>query len=1624
MAELSKAIARLMQEREQVKPAATQQDAPRLREILQRVRAGLVPGDRPVAEAFVRQLFERAGDWLEEVDVGRLVGIASTAYRLASEPHTAEPCVRVFDPDLSEAGWDTSCTVVQTLMGDRPFIIDTIRETLRQAGHGIRRMLHPILNLERDGRGRLLAVAPPGAPGRRESFVHVELDRVPDPESLAQLLTQRLTDVVRATDDYQAMRSKALEVAGELRRRPLPRPWNDGVEEIAAFVEWLCEKSFVFLGYREYQLAGQGAERTVAVRRGSGLGILADESRSRCAAPRLLDEDLRRHLNEPPLLIVSNTNAESPIHRHAHMDYIGVKEIDAAGLVVGERRFLGLFTAKAYAEDPAVVPLLRVKLRAVLQAAGAVEDSHDHRTIVTVFSSLPRVELLASPVAELEHEIAAIVAAEGSQEITVQARPDAFGRGVFVVVVMPRLRFSDELFRRAEARLEAALSAAAVLAKRLAMDDSDQVRMHFYFAVPPSALHLAAPPLLRAEVSGLLRTWDDRLRDELQADLPREQARTLAERYSLAFPASYKAATEVGQAQRDIRWLEALRATRSPQVDLARVAVTAGPAATAIKLYLIETALVLSDFLPVLENLGLRVLSEQSLDLRLADAGSIRIHTFFVQEAAGAVQSLEAAAERLRPALLLLHGGRIDNDPLNVLIVTAGLDWRQVDLLRTYVNHGVQLGSAPSRQALVQALTAYPACSRCLWEYFAARFDPQGPAPPRERLAGELREIEQRFVGTLEAVESVVDDRILRALFHVMKATVRTTYFQGSGDARGERPALAIKIATENVPHAPRPRPMFEIYVHAAHVEGIHLRAQRVARGGIRLSERADDFRTEILDLMKTQMVKNAVIIPGGAKGGFVAKRRPGTPLTSALVAAAYRTFVGSLLDLTDNVVQGRLTPPPGVLYDEPDPYLVVAADKGTASLSDLANEIAAQHRFWLGDAFASGGTHGYDHKKEGITARGAWECVRRHFRELGRNADTEALAVIGIGDMSGDVFGNGLLLSRHLRLRAAFNHHHIFLDPDPDPARAFAERERLFHLPRSSWTDYNSALISAGGGVYLRSAKTIPLSPEAQSMLGLEAAGPSGEEVVRAILRMDADLLWNGGIGTYVKASDETHAAADDGGNDNVRADASELRVRVVAEGGNLGFTQRARIEYALRGGRIHTDAIDNSGGVDMSDHEVNLKLALSGAVEGGQLPLEERNRLLADLTPDVTRRVLAHNRWQARVLSLDQLRSQTRLADYRELMADLEAAGEIDRRRDALPEREALRNRRGIFLGLTRPELALLLAHGKLALQHRLLASQVPDDPFFEPVLRRYFPDIVNQRFGQGVRSHRLRREIIAVELANLVIDTMGAAFVARVVRETGADAAAVVRAWAVAVGASGAATIWEEIDSLDPPLPVAAEAAAMLALEGALERATKWIVETQPVAAPASELNALFATAVRESLTLLPALRPATADAANPTADTLASRGTPRTLAQQIAALTRLADAFEVAQIAAGLDLQLAVAADAYVRVAEVVDLDWLRQSLTQLPGEDRWERRASEALSEGLVYARRQLTRKVLTELSAEASVSDGVAAYLSANGEQVQKVRALIDDMKNAPRITLAAVIVVMRELGRLVGRAQ
>jgi len=1550
----------------------------RLHALLERRASG---AEAAPLETFARLLLHRAHDYVDTLADEEVAALVASAFRFYAAPGE-ELRARAIAPTYVTEGWDASVSVVETVMPDRPFIVDTIQAALEAEGVERRALLHPILAAERDLTGRLISLAPPNGGARRESFVHVAVPRMTDVAALAgleQLIRDRLGDVRLVTDDFRAMLARAQEAAAELDG--LARSGaGAGADASAAadFLHWLVDGSFVFLGYREYQVMTLGGTRVLLVRSGSGLGLLRRESRSAFSRPRPLaelPEAVRVRLLGDRLLTITKTIAESPVHRRARMDDVGIRQLDATGHVIGERRFLGLFTSKAYAEEAAEIPLLRRVLRQILAAEQVVPGSHDYKEMVAIFNVLPKDDLFSATPAEIRADIEAVMAAGRTGDVVVSLRPRP--TGFSTLVVLPRDRLSGEARQRILETL-ARRAGGPCLGDHLVLLE-DRALLSFTFAGDGPAPTGAELADVQEAVRDLVRGWRERLEDELRARHGAAEAARLAARYRAAFPDEYRASTPPARAAVDVALLEAALGEGAMRVALGDD--RALPDTSALRLYVPGEPLVLSEFVPVLENLGLRALAEDQVVLTPHGAPRLFVQTFFVQDRQG--RRLDAAAgPRLVDALLAVRAGRAASDALGRLVLEAGLDWRAVDCLRAYAGHAAQGGVGP-RGLVIDALARHPEAAASLFECFAARFSGRADTAP----------LRQRFLESLDTVESLRDDVTLRALCDTVEATVRSNYF-----ATPVAETLAFKIRSSGLAHLPRPRPLYEIYVHGPAVEGIHLRAGLVARGGIRHSDRPEDFRTEVLGLMKTQTVKNAVIVPVGAKGGFVVRR--GTP------ADAYRTFVGALLDLTDNVVAGRVVPPRGlVVHDDEDPYLVVAADKGTASFSDLANAIAQARGFWLGDAFASGGSHGYDHKALGVTARGAWECVRAHFRELGVDADTAPLSVAGIGDMSGDVFGNGLLRSSHLRLQAAFNHRHVFLDPDPDPTASFAERERLYRAGLG-WDAYDPAALSPGGAVVARTAKRVVLSPEAQRLLGLASPEASGERLVQAVLTLDADLLFNGGIGTYVKAAAETHAEVGDPANDAVRVNAEALRGRVVAEGGNLGFTQRARIAFALAGGRINTDAIDNSAGVDLSDHEVNLKICLRPVVEAGELAPDARHALLQAVTDDVVERVLAHNRRQARLLDLDQLRSRTRLADFRDLIAELERTAGLDRALEALPDREALRARRGTFLGLTRPELAVLTAYAKIHLQREMLASPLPDDPLVESYLLAYFPADVVARYPAAVRAHRLRREIIAAEVANALVDHMGVTFVSRIVHDTGAAVVGVLRAWAVGWRLGGGDALAAAIAASAAAVDV--ESACRLALEASAERVTKWVLANTDAERPAAGMVADLGPAVAAIRGRLPDwVTGAEAETFHKRVSELTIAGLPPELARDLATAEWLVGPLDVVTVARRTRTEPDAAGAAYYALGQHVDFGWVFARLAETAADDRWQRRAAEGLVEDLLRARRRLACRRLEE-------PPGALPERALGA-----VQALIRDLRAAPRVSLAALQVVVREIRRL-----
>lgn len=1595
--------------------AKVESDSPPLVGVLDAISAGADPERARALKSFAQEMLGRASaDFFADHSDGEIAEILSSVFDLLESTPPGDIAVRVRQrPDFGH--WGSA----EVVISDRPFTVDTVRQYLTHRGFEMRHQLHPVVCVVRDEGGAISEIRDWRAAPDRTSVIYTEFQGHLDADLVRALedgIRLCMEDLRLATDDFQVMLAKTDEMIevvwgyGERKLRPA-----EEVEEIIAFLEWMKDIGFVYLGYREYDFGpAVGGRESVAVVRRSGLGILRREEDSTVWNPIAMEElpaDLRARALYGPLLLVSKANSESRVHRRARMDYIGIKKLNEAGEVVGERRFLGLFTWQAYAENAGSIPILRQKLRLVLAGANVPKGSHDYKTIVALFNDMPLEELFLITAEDLRKQISAVMATEDTGDVRLVMTPDALGRFVNVMVILPKRNYSDEVRGRLRTEIAEALG-GSILNDHLSIGAGDTARLHFYVSASPERIERADVGALKKQVGSIVRTWKQRLRNALEERYDAEYVHQLTDAYFETFPPEYVATVDIETAVEDIERLEALQRTGLMQVSL-EDHTSSDLDASNLRLFVKRGSMILADAMPVLENVGLRVIDADAMDV-----GAVTIHNFVVQGPDLARLDPEEVGLRLTNTLRAIAIGRTDSDQFNRLVVTAGLSWPQAAVLRAYTAYAFQVGAVTSRRAVPEALTSYPKVARLLFEVFRVKFDPDFAG---ERIAA-LDAANARFRDSLQAVDSIGDDLTLRRMHNLVEATVRTSYFK---NLKRELPVprTTFKFDCAVIEQMPEPRPSREMFVHGPRTAALHLRFGRVARGGLRWSERPDDFRTEVLGLVKTQQVKNTVIVPAGAKGAFYIRKPPAdrAELGSA-VKDCYTDFVAGMLDVFDNIVDGQVVHPSDVVvYDGEDPYLVVAADKGTATFSDTANMIAEECGFWLGDAFASGGSNGYDHKKEAITARGAWECVRHHFREMGKDVNSEPVTVVGIGDMSGDVFGNGMLLSRTIRLLAAFDHRHIFIDPDPDPATSYEERLRIFRLPTSSWEDYDPSLISEGGGVYPRGAKEIHLSPQVRDLFSISEGSVNGQTLIRAILNGPAELLWNGGIGTYVKAPSETNADVGDSSNDAVRIDSDELRVKVVGEGGNLGLTQKARIDYALdHGGHLNTDAIDNSGGVDMSDHEVNLKILLRAPVERGELAENQRNKLLTEVKDDVADAVLANNRSQGRALSLEQIRAGERLSDFRDASYFLENRIGLKRAQESLPGWGRLQARQEVGKSLTRPELSVLLAHSKLHLKREVVDSTLPDDPALLSLLRGYFPArVVAQVTEADLRGHRLQREIIATVVTNRLIDLMGSTFIPRVSRDTGASPVAIARGWHVAAEIMGTSELLEGIERNRQNLPAEQEYRWILALEGVLDRTVRWAVENLPEEAEVGGVIERFKGPIAELCAILPSIIHGSQRAAfEETFEELKGGGVTTEEAEKIAALQFLEDLMAVTRIAGDIGRPVADIGRVYFCLTDEVDFALLQELLKMAPGEDEWEQRAAQGLMQDLVQARRNLTLAVLVPGKEEESIDDQIADCRKLHRARMAAMREVVEELLVTESINLAALTVATREIVR------
>ena len=1503
-----------------------------------------------------------------------LLGAALQHFRHGQARPPGQAAVALYTPDFDRHGWHSPHTVIDVVTDDMPFLVDSITMVVYRHGLVIHRLVHPLLGAERSAEGKLQATLPRGAAGSQpESWIHIEIDRVGDgglTERLHQEIVAVLADVRAAVGDGVAMQQRMREAHGDMLATKVAE-----ADEVAAYLQWIAANNLVFLGYADYRVAA-GQSNLVRVA-DSGLGILRDRDHplfGRCLAG--IPDVVAELAIDPLPVILVKADARSTVHRSAYLDFIGVKCYDAGGHIVGLRAFVGLYTAHVYHVAATDIPLLRRKIGAVREAIGFLPRSHRDKTLVNVLETYPRDELIEIVHEDLMRIARGIVSVQERERVRVFLRNDAWGRYVSAIVYMPRDRFDTTVRTRISALLYETLAAERV-DYFITLGEARLARLHFIARTPVGSRYHYDAEAIERQVARIVRGWADELKHNLVEHYGEERGNSLLRRYSLEFPLSYQERVTPASAVSDLEHLETAEQSGRVEVKLSAPQGDDG-SHQHLKLFRRGRPRPLSAILPILENMGLTVLSEQPFTLPRSD---LHIADFAVLLPTPAALDDEGTRQAFIALLECLLRDQAENDGFNRLVLLAGLDGRQISILRAYSRYLRQAG-LPFSQAYVQrCLATHFPITRHLIDLFAALFSPAADDARANALVEELN-------AALLQVSNPDDDRILSALQTVIEATLRTNVYQPGSDGQAKN-YLSFKFSSREIPFLPAPAPLYEIFVYSERVEGVHLRGAKVARGGLRWSDRMEDFRTEVLGLVKAQMVKNAVIVPLGSKGGFVCKRLPPASEREAFQAegiACYSTFIRGLLDLTDNLVDGQVQPPRGVRRrDGDDPYLVVAADKGTATFSDIANGIAIEYGFWLGDAFASGGSVGYDHKKMAITARGAWEAVKRHFRELAVDTQTQPFTVVGIGDMSGDVFGNGMLLSDQIRLLAAFDHRHLFLDPTPDPAQSFAERQRLFALPRSSWADYDATLISAGGGVWSRSAKSIPLSPEVRSWLGTEATQMTPPELIKTLLQAPVDLLYNGGIGTYVKASSQSHQEANDRGNDILRVDGSQLKARVIGEGGNLGLTQKGRIEFALNGGRLFTDAIDNSAGVDCSDHEVNIKILLAGLVSRGDMTGKQRDALLASMTDEVGRLVLADNYQQTQAIALEAAAGAALIDVHGRLIRSLEARGSLHRSIEFLPDDKSLTERAQQKRGLTAPEISVLLAYAKITLKEAILAASLPDSEDVHELLVNYFPAALLAS-GRGLLpTHPLKRDIITTQLVNCLVNRMGTTFVMQVSDETGASSAQVAGAWYAASSVLDAEARWRALEALDLTLDAGRQMELMEGLRAMTAAATRLLLTQHLGGSTIGQLLADYRAAVVETIDRI-------------------ARG--KTGAPAVMALiderAAIVAAFDLVNLARACGHPIDVVASALSALEAQIDLDWLGAAVNHLPAGNRWQARARAQLTTELAGLRQHLLRQVLS-------------GTLPATGD----ARAALDEIKcNEPQ-DLAMLSAGLAEIRRL-----
>jgi glutamate dehydrogenase len=1557
---------------------------------------------------------------LENRNDSDLYGATVSLWNTLNSHTNDKALVKVFNPTVTQHGWKSSHTIIELVIRDMPFLVDSIRIALNRLGITPHLMINCPLKLVRDKDNQITAIAAAADKKLKNTSVEtaffIEIDRQNSDEELKKIkheLESVLQDVTLTVEDWQPMVGKLSDIIEELKSAKVPAS-EEEKKDALEFLTWILNNNFTLMGYRSYKVKELTGDIALEADFDSSLGLMKNSKGTKSRLVSSLTENGRKLALGPNLLILTKTNSRSRVHRPAHLDYIGIKRFDDKGRVLGEERFVGLFGSAYYTNSALDLPLIKSKVKAVCRLSGFAEGSHGYKALINILETYPRDEILQSSVDDLLKNVRGILQMQERDYSGLFIRKDAFGRFYSCMVYVPRERYNTKLRIRTQKILQQAFGSDEEVEFTTYFSESVQARTHYIVRVKSTEKEINVKELEK-NLNEAARSWEDKLAEVLHQHKGEAQAKKLSHKYS-GFPQAYKEEVLPGSAIVDIEKLEAVNEKNplemlfyQPQEEL--------PNSRFVKLKLFHKGepLHLSDVLPMLENFGLRVIGESPYLVKTPEGEMCWILDFSMLLTGSGDFNMERVQSLFQDAFAKVWRGELEDDGFNRLILGAGLNGREVSILRAIAKYKRQIGGTFSQQYIEDTFGRYPEIAKLVIKLFNLRFDPKA-----KRTTKSQDKILESIESSLDNVANLDDDRIIRRFVEIVKATIRTNFFQKAADG-SDKPYISFKIVSGEISEIPQPAPKVEVFVYSPQVEGVHLRFGKVARGGLRWSDRKEDFRTEVLGLVKAQQVKNTVIVPVGAKGGFYVKQPPVNGTREQIFEsgkACYRTFIRGLLDITDNIIGGEVVPPVDVVrHDEDDPYLVVAADKGTATFSDIANGISEEYNFWLGDAFASGGSVGYDHKGMGITARGAWESVKRHFRELGIDCQTTDFTCVGIGDMAGDVFGNGMLLSKHIRLQAAFNHLHIFIDPNPDAEKTYKERERLFNTPGCAWTDFDRSLISEGGGIFERSAKSIKLSPQMKKMLGVNKQSMSPNELIQSILKMEVDLLWNGGIGTYVKGSKETNADVGDRANDALRINGNELRAKVVGEGGNLGLTQLGRIEYAANGGRINTDFIDNVGGVDCSDNEVNIKILLNTLVQNGDLTVKQRNKLLYDMTDDVSRIVLDDCYRQTQSISITALRGASQLKEQTRFIQQMERIGKLDRALEFIPSDDEIAERLAKGKGLTRPELSVLIAYSKMQLKEQLVTPEITDDPYHQRLLISAFPQLLQEKYREAMYQHPLKAEIIATKLANNIGNDMGFNFVHRMCDETGASVAEVANCYAIASALFELPEYFRKIEALDNKISAAVQIEMLFQIRRTVRRVTRWFLRHRNKSLSIEQSIAYFKPTFDDMCNNLGKYMTEKEMAPLLHVETdLVNSGVPKDIAKRISYLSTLFSVMDIAELVDSDKRSNAFVAETYFKLGERLELHWFLDQITRQAVNNHWQALARASFREELDWQQRAITAVVLRSNPEEKNVDKLFEQWFECNEAPLSRWLQVLSEFRTTPNHEYAQFSVALREL--------